>query len=228
MPAPPAVIAFPRFVDLPPDGAVVRRLRQIEGDLIVLSRLYPRAAYWLLRAHGVAGRFCPTWELSQFSSAENGTVPFGVAETVPSGSQRPIRCLDLRCFPDAAAIARSIAVAPGGGNPTFEQFEDDAAGLPRWHPVIDDDRCTNCLECLNFCLFGVYGLDAAGRILVETPAACRDGCPACWRICPVGAIIFPACDNPAIAGDDSPPLAFGDDLDRLADELDRSEEGSET
>ena len=100
--------------------------------------------------------------------------------------------------------------------------------MPRWHPVIDYDRCTNCLECLNFCLFGTYGLDEAGRILVEMPETCRDGCPACSRICPVGAIIFPACEDPAIAGDDSPPAARGDDLDRLVDELDRSEESRET
>ena len=26
-----------------------------------------------------------------------------------------------------------------------------------WFPVIDYDRCTNCMQCLSFCLFGVYG-----------------------------------------------------------------------
>ncbi len=29
----------------------------------------------------------------------------------------------------------------------------------RWYPVIDFGRCTNCLECIDFCLFGVYGID---------------------------------------------------------------------
>ena len=28
-----------------------------------------------------------------------------------------------------------------------------------WFPVIDYDRCTNCMQCLSFCLFGVYGVD---------------------------------------------------------------------
>ena len=41
----------------------------------------------------------------------------------------------------------------------------DEAAAPRWYPVIDYSRCGNCLECLNFCLFGAYGLDEAGRIL---------------------------------------------------------------
>jgi ferredoxin len=37
----------------------------------------------------------------------------------------------------------------------------------RWYPVIDYSRCTNCMECIDFCLFGVYGVDQNERILVE-------------------------------------------------------------
>ncbi len=37
----------------------------------------------------------------------------------------------------------------------------------RWYPVIDYSRCTNCMECIDFCLFGVYGVNALDRILVE-------------------------------------------------------------
>src|SRR5207302_575815 len=33
----------------------------------------------------------------------------------------------------------------------------------RWYPVIDYSRCTNCMECIDFCLFGVYGVDAGER-----------------------------------------------------------------
>src|SRR5262245_39719349 len=33
----------------------------------------------------------------------------------------------------------------------------------RWYPVIDYNRCTNCLECIDFCLFGVYGIDHRER-----------------------------------------------------------------
>ena len=57
------------------------------------------------------------------------------------------------------------------------------------------------MECLNFCLFGVYSLGEEDAILVEQPDACRNGCPACSRICPEGAIMFPQHKDPAIAGD---------------------------
>ncbi len=70
----------------------------------------------------------------------------------------------------------------------------------RWYPVIDYSRCTNCLECLDFCLFGVYGVDGLDRILVENQDSCKKGCPACSRVCPEQAIIFPDYKSPAIAG----------------------------
>lgn len=70
----------------------------------------------------------------------------------------------------------------------------------RWYPVIDYSRCTNCLECLDFCLFGVYGADGDGRITVENQDNCKKGCPACSRVCPHQAIIFPEYKTAAIAG----------------------------
>lgn len=70
----------------------------------------------------------------------------------------------------------------------------------RWYPVIDYNRCTNCLECIDFCLFGVYGMDLKDRILVENQDNCKRGCPACSRVCPENAIIFPEHKTPAIAG----------------------------
>ena len=66
----------------------------------------------------------------------------------------------------------------------------------RWYPVIDYSRCTNCMECIDFCLFGVYGVDKAETILVEQPDNCRKGCPACSRVCPENAIIFPQHKTP--------------------------------
>ena len=70
----------------------------------------------------------------------------------------------------------------------------------RWYPVIDFSRCTNCMECIDFCLFGVYGVDGVDTILVDQPDNCRKGCPACSRVCPENAIIFPQHKTPAIAG----------------------------
>jgi NAD-dependent dihydropyrimidine dehydrogenase PreA subunit len=76
----------------------------------------------------------------------------------------------------------------------------DESAPRRWYPVIDYSRCTNCMECIDFCLFGVYGVDRAETILVEQPDNCRKGCPACSRVCPENAIIFPQHKSPGIAG----------------------------
>jgi hypothetical protein len=56
------------------------------------------------------------------------------------------------------------------------------------------------MECVDFCLFGVYGVDVAETILVEQPDNCRKGCPACSRVCPENAIMFPQHKTPNIAG----------------------------
>lgn len=88
-------------------------------------------------------------------------------------------------------------VAAGAPQPLLRIDEDVQR---RWYPVIDFSRCTNCMECIDFCLFGVYGVDKADTILVEQPDNCRKGCPACSRVCPENAIIFPQHKTPTIAG----------------------------
>ncbi|MEO2013216.1 MAG: ferredoxin family protein [Fuerstiella sp.] len=85
----------------------------------------------------------------------------------------------------------------------------------RWYPVIDYTRCTNCMECIDFCLFGVYGVDALDRILVEEQDNCKKGCPACSRVCPENAIIFPQHKTPAIAGADGEVGGIKIDLSKL-------------
>jgi NAD-dependent dihydropyrimidine dehydrogenase PreA subunit len=60
-----------------------------------------------------------------------------------------------------------------------------------WFPVIDFQRCTNCMQCLSFCLFDVYGVDAEKKIQVKNPDKCKTNCPACSRVCPEVAILFP-------------------------------------
>ena len=85
----------------------------------------------------------------------------------------------------------------------------------RWYPVIDYDRCTNCMECIDFCLFGVYGVDQMDQILVEEQDNCKKGCPACSRVCPENAIIFPGHKSPAIAGAAGEVAGLKIDLSRL-------------
>ena len=85
----------------------------------------------------------------------------------------------------------------------------------RWYPVIDYSRCTNCMECIDFCLFGVYGVDKVETILVEQPDNCRKGCPACSRVCPENAIIFPQHKTPTIAGSSVVGESLKIDLSKL-------------
>jgi len=66
--------------------------------------------------------------------------------------------------------------------------------------VIDYDRCTDCMQCLSFCLFGVYGVDAESHIKVNNPEQCKTNCPACARVCPEAAILFPKHASDAING----------------------------
>ena len=106
-----------------------------------------------------------------------------------SGAQ--VRCapLDIATVADQAEAVRAEFQAPVPG-----------AWKP-WFPVIDYDRCTNCMQCLSFCLFGVYGVDPAKRIQVQNNDNCKTQCPACSRVCPEAAILFPKYKAGPINGD---------------------------
>lgn len=78
----------------------------------------------------------------------------------------------------------------------------EQSGWPSWYPVIDYDRCTACGQCADFCLFGVYE-KTSEKVTVVNPQGCKNQCPACGRICPSTAIIFPKYKNGgAIGGSD--------------------------
>ncbi len=123
---------------------------------------------------------------------------------------------------NGSAIARmgnpindTALAADGSGleKATVNRIED--SGGRRWYPVIDYSRCTNCMECIDFCLFGVYGVDRIDTILVEQPDNCRKGCPACSRVCPENAIMFPQHKTPAIAGSAEVGASLKIDLSQL-------------
>lgn len=109
------------------------------------------------------------------------------------------------------SITGHDAAGQAPATPTIIEEEPDR----RWYPVIDFSRCTNCLECIDFCLFGVYGIDKVETILVEQPDNCRKGCPACSRVCPENAIIFPQHKTPAIAGSAEVAESLKIDLSKL-------------
>ncbi|MBN1127262.1 MAG: 4Fe-4S dicluster domain-containing protein [Sedimentisphaerales bacterium] len=79
-------------------------------------------------------------------------------------------------------------------------LEKDGPWMP-WYPVIDYERCTGCKQCFNFCLFGVFGLDVEGKVRVVKPSGCKTYCPACARVCPQRAIIFPKSEDSPMNGD---------------------------
>ena len=87
-----------------------------------------------------------------------------------------------------------------------------------WFPVIDYDRCTNCMQCLSFCLFGVYGVDGGGKIQAQNHDNCKTNCPACSRVCPEAAIMFPKYKSGPINGD----VVSAEDLDREKMKIDIS------
>jgi hypothetical protein len=158
--------------------------------MVVISWLFPRAAFWTLQSAGITGRL-------------------GNGSEDPKDNQRPVWCLGMHPHVDPKAILNDVDRIAAGDVAELSASAieaKEAARLveetrERWYPVIDRDRCSGCLECLNFCLFGVYGMDSSDDILIEQPDACRAGCPACSRICPEGAIMFPQHADPAISGD---------------------------
>jgi len=95
-------------------------------------------------------------------------------------------------------------------------------GVP-WYPVIDQTRCVGCGTCHDYCLFSVYARDGK-TVRVAAPLNCKTGCPACSRLCPEGALIFPFCHEAELNGEVEQPVhrsadvlaeALGDDPLRL-------------
>jgi NAD-dependent dihydropyrimidine dehydrogenase PreA subunit len=238
------VSIVPHLYDLDEKHTGRLYLSSVSGDMVVLSWLYPRAAFWLLDCGGAQGQFGETQlkppaddeddDDESTESTESEAPSPGIGAVNPP--DRHIYCLDLRDFNthtpyveevrriaaecrerhaarQAAQAAQAPAVlldlglpaANGDAKPQAAAFTPEHLLTPpnrRWYPVIDYSRCTNCLECLDFCLFGVYGVDTLDRIFVESQDSCKKGCPACSRVCPANAIMFPDFKTPAIAGAD--------------------------
>ncbi len=223
------VLVVPHLYDLAPEGPTVQTLRAIEGDLIVLAWLYPRSVYWVLEANQICGKLGQTPSLG-VEEAVNEWLEHESESGLPN---RTIWCFDLRSnsqpeyflrqIDETVSKASASAVAVPTDKPDGKVRVLEEPTRPRWYPVVDRARCLGCNECLNFCLFGVWGFDHAGKIFVEDPDACRPGCPACARICPAGAIMFPQHNDPAIAGD--PQKSLGGpkpELYQISPALDRA------
>jgi len=111
-----------------------------------------------------------------------------------------VRIINMRS--DAAdSVIKSLLTGPTPKGKSTEIKFDNPNDWTPWFPVIDYSRCKNCKQCLNFCLFGVYELDEQEKVKVVKPANCKTGCPACARVCPETAIIFPKYGDSPINGD---------------------------
>jgi len=111
-----------------------------------------------------------------------------------------LHVVDMRSGqPDEAVREIEQFIADGCADSVASDLSPGGDWVP-WFPVIDPKRCVNCRQCLSFCLFGVYELSDRGTVTVAKPANCKTNCPACARICPEVAIIFPKYPDGPISG----------------------------
>jgi len=111
------------------------------------------------------------------------------------------KCRDLRTFSCSEKAAQTILADVGDKVSEVPSVDEILQAVhDRWYPVLDYSRCVSCKQCFGFCLFGVYTVES-DRVIANNPDSCKNGCPACARVCPQGAILFPHCDDAAIAGE---------------------------
>jgi len=118
----------------------------------------------------------------------------GPPQAEETNGQVNVHFQDIAGF-DASRVAETVESIRAGTNAAKH------GDWKPWFPVIDYDRCTNCMQCLSFCLFGVYGVDEQHRIQVQNNDNCKTNCPACSRVCPEAAIMFPKYKAGPINGD---------------------------
>jgi len=114
--------------------------------------------------------------------------------------EKKVDVLNLRTL-TSEAVAEALEAEPSASQPVESDLaQANGDDWIPWYPIIDPERCVDCKQCLNFCLFGVYGKDESGHVAVTHPDACKTNCPACARVCPQAAIIFPKYAHAPING----------------------------
>jgi NAD-dependent dihydropyrimidine dehydrogenase PreA subunit len=71
---------------------------------------------------------------------------------------------------------------------------NEKKNIPRekipWFPTVNNDICSGCGKCVDFCPNDVYSLEKTAK--VKNPYDCVVGCSGCKSQCPEGAISFPS------------------------------------
>lgn len=119
----------------------------------------------------------------------------------------PALVLDIRGGNAGSVLERmgltaADAATPVAGEDEYRRLVSSFTpkpGADAWYPVLDKERCVDCGKCYDFCLFGVYTIERGG-VAVSQPRSCKNNCPACARMCPERAIVFPKYDKSPING----------------------------
>lgn len=140
-------------------------------------------------------------ELAQ--SAIVGCHKRALTALLDSVGTKPSELVDLREGSEGEVLSHfeASAAADNAVDEVLREIDtfEVKSGHDAWYPVIDREKCISCGKCHDFCLFGVYSLED-GVVKVSQPTACKNNCPACARVCPVGAVIFAKCDEAPING----------------------------
>ena len=161
------------------------RLARLAGaPRSVVIACYPRAVRWLFAAAGSPLDDQRTQLLNMRTEGADEIVRLLTSRGRPGDGQA--------ASPAAAADPPPAAV-------------DIAPDWEPWFPVVDYGRCVNCGQCMSFCLFGVYEADADNRVVVARADNCKTHCPACARVCPEAAIMFPKHADAPINGAEPSP-----------------------
>src|SRR5205814_20499 len=135
------VSIVPNLYDLGPDHTGRLFLESVAGDMVVLSWLYPRAAFWLLDRDGIKGhtgesQLKPPADEDEEEAAEDAPEKqpgIGPAGEVPD---RHIYCLDLRDFNKAEPYLAEIRrIAEECRDRRAKQAAEKAAANPAIVPL---------------------------------------------------------------------------------------------
>ena len=133
-----------------------------------------------------------------------------------TGATATLEVINLRTD-DINTICSKLEISNRPTNTTEVELPEYRNDWKAWFPVIDYQKCTNCGKCIDYCLFGVYSrIDT--QVRVTSPAQCKTDCPACARMCPAQAIIFPKHTDPVICGGE-PDNQSGSHSDDADDDL---------